>query len=138
MSKFSNFKDDANAKKYSLGTVIFEQGEPGDVMYIVVEGEIEIRLKSNTINTIGADEIFGEMALLDESPRSASAYAISDCTLVSIDQTRFKTLIREDPDFALQVMRVMSDRLRKVTKLSIIEKLRNLNPAILQQLYPEE
>ncbi len=138
MTTFNMILQDADAKEYQQGAVIFEQGDPGEAMYYVVAGEIEIRLKSSTINTIGADGIFGEMALLDDPHRSASAYAKTDCKLVLIDKNMFKSLVSDDPDFALKVMNAMSERLRKVTKLSIIEKIRVLNPTILQQLYLDE
>jgi len=138
MTKFTIFNHDENAKEYQQGVVIFEQGEPGDVMYVVIDGEVEVRLKSTTINKIGANEIFGEMALLDDSPRSASAYAKTDCKLVLVDQGKFKSLIQQDQDFAIQVMRVMAGRLRKVTKLSVMEKIRILNPTILEKLYLDE
>ncbi len=78
------------------------------------------------------------MALLDDSPRSASAYAKTDCKLVLVDQEKFKSLIQQDQDFAIQVMRVMAGRLRKVTKLSVMEKIRILNPTILEKLYLDE
>ncbi|MBL7161911.1 MAG: cyclic nucleotide-binding domain-containing protein [Anaerolineales bacterium] len=102
------------------------------------DSNVEIRLKSTTINKIGANEVFGEMALLDDSPRSASAYAKTDCKLVLVDQEKFKSLIQQDQDFAIQVMRVMAGRLRKVTKLSVMEKIRILNPTILEKLYLDE
>ena len=82
-------------------------------MYVVIEGEVEIRAKEKTIVTTGAGGIFGEMALIDDAPRSASAVAKTACKVVPIDKRRFNFLIQQTPFFALSVMRIMSDRLRQ-------------------------
>jgi CRP/FNR family transcriptional regulator, cyclic AMP receptor protein len=94
------------------GAVVFEAGEPGHEMFGIVEGEIQIRTADQVIATLGADDTFGEMALVDSSPRSASAVATKDTVLAVIDQHRFLFLVQETPMFALSVMSAMADRLR--------------------------
>ncbi len=108
---FENTKD---YKTYSAGETIFEQGDPGDVMYVVLEGEVDIKTKDELLDHLSQGHIFGEMAIIDKQPRSASAVAIADCRVAPIDQKRFAFLVQQNPYFAIQVMSVMADRLRRL------------------------
>ena len=92
------------------GSVIFEQGDPGSEMYGIVDGEVELSIGGRVVRTLSTDDIFGEMALVDSSPRSATATALKDTTLAVIDQHRFLFLVQETPMFALQVMSAMAAR----------------------------
>ena len=82
-------------------------------MYVVQEGEVEVVVDGKTIDTLGPGSIFGEMALIDHSPRSATVVAKSDCRVVPLDETRFMQHVHRTPFFALQVMRIMTERLRR-------------------------
>lgn len=106
------FTNAQQTRNVPAGAFVFEAGEPGHEMFGIVEGEIEIRTADHVIATLGADDIFGEMALVDSSPRSASAVATEDTVLAVIDQHRFLFLVQETPMFALSVMSAMADRLR--------------------------
>ena len=81
---------------------------------MVQEGEIEIIAGDKVVETLGAGEIFGEMALVDKQPRSATAKAKTECKVVPIDENRFKFLVQQTPFFAIHVMRVMSKRIRSM------------------------
>jgi CRP/FNR family cyclic AMP-dependent transcriptional regulator len=96
----------------AAGQVILTAGDPGDLMYVVKEGEVEVLVRDRVVETIGLGGILGEMALIDRSPRSASARAKTDCQLVPIDAAPFKFMIQQTPFFAIEVMRVMTRRLR--------------------------
>ncbi len=98
------------------GTVIFEEGDAGQEMFGVVQGKVELLLKSGRALTVGPDDIFGEMALVDGSPRSATAVAVEETTLAVIDRWRFLFLVGETPTFALQVMASLAERLRAATE----------------------
>ena len=93
-------------------TVVFQEGDPGDEMYGIVEGEIQLRKTDRVIADLGVDDVFGEMALVDSSPRSATAVATTNAVLAVIDRHRFLFLVQETPMFALQVMSAMADRFR--------------------------
>jgi CRP-like cAMP-binding protein len=81
-------------------------------MYVVLDGEVEIHAAGQ--ETVGCPgTIFGEMALIDDAPRSATVIAKTDCRLLELDRKRFESLVSETPYFALEVMHVMADRLRK-------------------------
>jgi CRP/FNR family cyclic AMP-dependent transcriptional regulator len=80
----------------------------------VKEGEVDIVVRDRVIDTLGPGGILGEMALIERKPRSATAIARTDCKLVPISEKRFIFLIQQAPLFALQVMRVMAERLRRM------------------------
>jgi CRP-like cAMP-binding protein len=110
---FENAKD---AKDYPAGTTVFAQGEPREVMYVVLEGELDLQRGGRTIETASAGAIVGEMAMIDKAPRSATAIAKTRCRLMPIDEKRFEFMVTETPFFALHVMRVLVDRLRRTTE----------------------
>jgi CRP-like cAMP-binding protein len=113
MAKIELFRHAENQRAYAAGEVIFREGEPGDCMYAVVEGEVEIRIGERVVERTGPGGVIGELALIDRSPRSASAVAATPCSLAPIDEKRFQFMVQETPFFALQVMRVLAERLRR-------------------------
>lgn len=113
MTHVQLFRHATDVRTFTQGQVIFHEGEPGDVMYVVQEGEVEIRIGDQVIDRFGPGGIFGEMALIDSSARSATAIATTDCRLVPIDEKYFHHLIQQRPYFATEVMRVMAGRLRR-------------------------
>jgi CRP-like cAMP-binding protein len=110
---FLNLFRDKEAISFAAGQPIFNEGEPGETMHIIIEGEVEIREGTVLLETAGPGSIVGELALIDDGPRSASVVAKTDCRLVAVDRRRFEYLVEETPHFALAVMKVLADRLRK-------------------------
>jgi CRP-like cAMP-binding protein len=110
------FKPDEETESFAKGQVIFQQGEMGDVMYCILKGDVEIIFKDKVINTHGVGEIFGEMALIDTRVRSASAIAKTECELVPVNERKFIFLTQQHPFFALHIMRILAERLRKRTE----------------------
>jgi CRP-like cAMP-binding protein len=106
------FGEPITKRKVRAGTTVFEQGDRGDEMYGVLKGEIELRNDDGVLAKLGPDEVFGEMALVDDAPRMATAVATCDTELAVIDQHQFLFLVQQAPMFALQVMSTMADRLR--------------------------
>lgn len=113
MAKIELFRHAGNTRRYAPGEVIFAAGDPGDCMYAVVEGEVEIRIGERTVERSGPGDVIGELALIDRSPRSATAVAATECTLAPVDEKRFQFMVQETPFFALQVMRILAERLRR-------------------------
>ncbi|MBO0716919.1 MAG: cyclic nucleotide-binding domain-containing protein [Rhizobiales bacterium] len=99
-------------RDFNAGDVIFKQGDPAQELFIIQSGEVEIRLGNRVLETLPQYSIFGEMALIDSAPRSATAIAASDAKLVPVNEKQFLFLISNTPYFALNVMRVMARRLR--------------------------
>ncbi len=96
--------------------VIFRQGDEGQHMFVIKSGVVELKTDDLIIGAFQTGEILGEMTLVDQAPRSATATALTDCELVSIDSARFQTMIVETPGFALEVMQVMAERLRHMNR----------------------
>ena len=115
MTTFNILKREKEVRSIEAGQPIFTEGEAGDAMYAVVEGEVNIVLRGQVLETVGEGGIFGELALVDDQPRSASAIARTPCKVAVIDQRRFSVLIQQTPFFAVEVMHVMAERLRRKT-----------------------
>lgn len=101
---------------FKTGDVIFRKDEPGHVMYLVTQGEVEILIHDKVVEKVMPGGVVGEMALLDLGPRSATATAKTDCLLLAIDRERFQQQVKKSPSFSLQVMRIMAERLRRLDK----------------------
>lgn len=107
------FRHQTDLHALSAGQALFKEGEPGDLMYVLMSGTAEIIVHNRVVEIAEAGAIVGEMAMIDDSARSATLVAKSDCTFLPIDRKRFNFLIQQTPHFALHVMRVMAERLRK-------------------------
>lgn len=94
------------------GQTLFSEGETGDVMYILMSGKAKIIVHNKVVEAAEAGAILGEMAMIEDSTRSATVTAITDCRLLTINQDRFNFLLQQTPNFALHVMRVIAGRLR--------------------------
>ena len=99
-------------RDFKAGDVIFREGDPAGELFIIQSGEIEIRLGNRVLETLPQYSIFGEMALIDSAPRSATAVAATDAKLVPVSEKQFLFLVSNTPYFALNVMRIMARRLR--------------------------
>jgi CRP-like cAMP-binding protein len=112
------FQRQPEPKTFPAGQVIFEQGQPGDYMYGILEGEVEMQIDGKVVETIRVGDVFGEGALVHvQGTRSSTAIAKTDCKLAFLDRTRFMFAVQETPMFALEVMRSYSDRLRRLKQL---------------------
>jgi CRP-like cAMP-binding protein len=99
--------------KFAPGETLFSEGDAGDNMYVVRSGEVEIERGGKVIETLAAGGIFGEMALIDGSPRAATARAKTACEVAPISERAFLFLVHETPFFAVSVMRTLAGRLRR-------------------------
>ena len=111
-----------NVKYFLGGETIFDEGSPGDLMYVILEGEVEIlkaaQAGSNKVlSTLSKGEFFGEMALIDDSLRSASAVAKSDAKLLGMNESVLDAYILTNPEFAAKMIRNLAKRLRGANKL---------------------
>ena len=100
--------------RYAAGDVIFAEGDKGDAMFVVRTGEVTIERGGRVMETLGGGGVFGEMALIDGSPRSATVRAKTDCEVAPINEKTFLFLVHETPFFAIAVMRTLADRLRRM------------------------
>lgn len=95
---------------------IFQKGDPGDAMYLIVSGSVRIEDDGYEVDTQTEGTVFGEMALLDGEPRSASAIAAEETLLLRLPQDDFQELLEDHGEIALGIIRVLSARLRARTQ----------------------
>ncbi|WP_244562136.1 Crp/Fnr family transcriptional regulator [Bradyrhizobium lablabi] len=105
-----------DARPVKAGGVIFREGDEAHELFVIKSGEVRIQIGNRTITELTADCVFGEMALIDNEPRSATAIAITDVELVAVSEKQFLFLVSQTPYFALKVMRVLAQRLRATNK----------------------
>jgi CRP-like cAMP-binding protein len=104
--------------QYEQGTEIFKEGDTGDCMYIIQQGNIKIHKGNTTLAILKEKEVFGELSLLDADTRSASATADTDCILYKIDQEPFYELMDERPEVAKGFIKILCQRLRTMNEKS--------------------
>ena len=102
--------------RYAAGDVIFAEGDKGEAMFVVRTGEVTIERGGRVMETLSGGGVFGEMALIDGSPRSATVRAKTDCEVAPINEKTFLFLVHETPFFAIAVMRTLADRLRRMVE----------------------
>lgn len=102
---------------FKSGQTIFEEGQPGDFMYVLFEGTVEVTVQKKVIGTFESVEVFGEMAVIDSRPRSATVVAKSDCQLARINKGRFLALLQNKPEFAPLIMHTLVERIRWMDSL---------------------
>jgi CRP/FNR family transcriptional regulator, cyclic AMP receptor protein len=107
---------DVPIREYRAGETIFREGDPGAELFVIQRGRVRILSGNKLLETLGENEIFGEMALIDDSPRSASAIAETDVAVAPVTEKQYLFLVRHTPFFALKVLRVLAQRLRVQNK----------------------
>ncbi len=128
-----------DSEKISTGDIIFQSGDLGDCLYIVNYGEIELFIKDTAgqkivLKVAGEDDLFGEISMLDNRPRSASAVAMTDSELFVLDRDDLLLLFQKKPDAALNMLTAMGDMLREADKLLRTRVSRNVNDEMEEKL----
>ena len=111
---------DRFARDFKAGTVLFEEGQPGDYMYVITRGEVEIRRKvgetERVLAVLPVGEFFGEMAILNARPRSATAVVRTDSRLLVIEGSTFEAMLRARPEIALRIIKALATRLENANQ----------------------
>lgn len=110
---FDLFRNDPQMRQLPAGQALFREGDPGDLMYVLISGQARVSIGDLELETVGSGAILGEMAVIDGSPRSTTVTTTADSVFAVIDQKRFRFLVDESPRFAIEVMKVMAERLRR-------------------------
>src|SRR5436190_161790 len=98
--------------RYDKGKIIMIAGQAGALMYVVIEGRVSISIRGAGVDRVGPGGMFGEMALVDQSPRAANAVADADCGLLAINRNVFLSLVKSEPSFGIALLSAMAERLR--------------------------
>src|SRR3974390_1098042 len=107
---------DIPTRSYKAGEIVFHEGDPATELFIIKEGRVEILSGNRLLDSIDGNGIFGEMALIDAAPRSASGVAASDVPVVPVSEKQFLFLVSQTPFFALNLLKVLARRLRATNK----------------------
>jgi CRP/FNR family cyclic AMP-dependent transcriptional regulator len=137
---FQNLSDGATFEIWKLlsmreveaGTQIFHRGDPGDAMFLIESGNVRISVKDADghdalLADLGRGEFFGEMAILDNQERSADATVLQAAKLAVLERENFRTLLRQNPDIALNILAALTHRLRRTDNLLRHRVSRNAN-----------
>ena len=104
---------------YGAGQVLFQEGAVGDACYVVIDGLVEISVMRNEVrlllNTLGSNELIGEIAIFGQVPRTATATAKTRVEVLRISKDLFHSVIRENPDAAIELIRILAARLAHTT-----------------------
>jgi CRP/FNR family transcriptional regulator, cyclic AMP receptor protein len=98
--------------RHNAGAPIFKEGSAGALAYVVLEGRVALSIQDRVVQRVGPGGIFGEMALIDQSTRAASAVAETDCALVSINRAVFINLVKANPEFGAALLGAVAGRMR--------------------------
>jgi CRP/FNR family transcriptional regulator, cyclic AMP receptor protein len=109
----SIFAHEPGGRTFEAGETIFHEGDPASGMFVVQAGEVDLSVGTMLVETVGEDGFFGEMGLIESEPRTATAIARTPCRLVEVDLEMFKRQVSRNPFFAIEVMRTLSQRLRR-------------------------
>jgi uncharacterized membrane protein len=128
-------------EQLAAGETLFKAGEPGESLYVVRSGEIELFIRDTAGQKIalaiaGANEVFGELALLDRGPRTATAIALTDCELLELDRDDLLLLFQKSPNAALRLLAAMSHMTRKADELLRTRVSRNVNEEVEEKISP--
>jgi CRP/FNR family transcriptional regulator, cyclic AMP receptor protein len=107
----------ASVVRFNEGAKIMKEGNPGTTMYVVFEGEVAVAVGRRIVEKVGPGGVFGEMALVDQMPRAASAVARTDCALLSMNRDQLITLVKSNPGVGMAMMRAVAERLRYMNSI---------------------
>jgi CRP-like cAMP-binding protein len=102
---------------FGAGSIVFNKGDPGQCMYIVQSGAIEMVIGEKVIEVVGPNEAIGFMSMVDSAPRSSTARVKETCELSVIDGRTFRFMVDEIPNFALYIMGAMARRIRGMSQV---------------------
>jgi CRP/FNR family cyclic AMP-dependent transcriptional regulator len=117
MNLLELFRHQIDFQVVPAGEVLFKEGDRAEFMYVLMSGTAEIIIRNRLLETAEAGAIVGEMAMIDDSPRSATVVAKTDCKFLPIERERFSFFVQKKPEFAQHVMRVLVERLRRTDAL---------------------
>src|SRR5258705_1228558 len=114
------FRQESNMVQLAPGDFLFREAEKGEKMYVLLEGEVDIFLGDFVFETAGPGSLLCEIALIDDSPRTANAVAKTPARLAQIDRRRFHFLVQQTQHFATHVMTILANRLRHMNAVTAV------------------
>lgn len=116
MNFASIFKNEPTRQTFSSGDVLIRQGEANDKMFVILSGELEVRVGGKTVATLHEGDLFGELSMIDKEPASGDVVALSTGEFVTLDERRFLVVSQQNPFFTMGILRVVSAKLRAMNQ----------------------
>lgn len=131
---------DTYERSFAAGEVIFEEGDPGEVLFVIQSGEVELTrlglMGRQAVARLGCGDFFGEMSVVVREPRTARAVAVTDCRLLELDGATLEAMCVERPEIAIRIIRRLTDRLidseRRLSQLGVDDLLRPVVRALVR------
>ena len=116
-----NLIGDMQTETFPRGTTIFDEGEPGNTLYIIIDGKVKLARhapdgRENLLSVMGPSDMFGELSIFDPGPRTSSAVCVTEVTTATMDSEMLKQWIADHPEISQQLLRVLARRLRRTTR----------------------
>ena len=113
-----NLISQMQTESFPRGTTIFDEGEPGDTLYIIIEGKVKLARhapdgRENLLSVMGPSDMFGELSIFDPGPRTSSAVCVTEVKAATMDSEMLRTWINDHPEISQQLLRVLARRLRR-------------------------
>lgn len=118
MNPANLFRHETDTLDLEPGQILFNAGDAGDCMFVLLDGALDVLVGETLVESSAPGAILGEMALIDGSARGATVVATERARLARVDARRFNFIIQNHPFFALHVMKVLADRLRRMNQLA--------------------
>jgi len=113
-----NLISQMQTESFPRGTTIFDEGEPGDTLFIIIEGKVKLARhapdgRENLLSVMGPSDMFGELSIFDPGPRTSSAVCVTEVKAATMDSEMLRTWINDHPEISQQLLRVLARRLRR-------------------------
>jgi CRP-like cAMP-binding protein len=116
MNFASIFKNEPTCQPFTAGQVLVREGEANDRMFIILTGELEVRVGGKTVARLKEGELFGELSMIDQEPASGDVVAVTDGEFVTLDERRFLVVSQQNPFFTMGILRIVSAKLRAMNQ----------------------
>jgi CRP-like cAMP-binding protein len=116
MNFASIFKSEPTRQTFSAGEILIRQGESNDKMFIILSGELEVKVGGNAAALLKEGDLFGELSMIDKEPASGDVVAVTDGEFVTLDERRFLSVSQQNPFFTIGILRVVTAKLRAMNQ----------------------
>ena len=116
MNFASIFKTESTRQTFTAWDVLIRQGDANEMMFIILSGELEVRVAGKVVAKLKGGDLFGELSMIDEEPASGDVVAVSEGEFVSLNEKRFVSISQQNPFFMMGILRAVTAKLRAMNQ----------------------
>jgi CRP-like cAMP-binding protein len=116
MNFASIFKNEPTRQSFSAGEILIREGEENEKMFIILSGDLEVRVGGKSVASLKEGDLFGELSMIDKEPASGDIVALSGGEFVTLDERRFLAVSQQNPFFTMGILRVVTAKLRAMNQ----------------------